>query len=67
MLHQDDRVLFYTSKLSNDGETVQGIRKDKNLRLRSIVPSDSSAVARGMNRITPNENCDQKFTRLVKV
>jgi hypothetical protein len=65
MLQQDGRVLFYISELLSAGKMVLILRKVTNLWIRSIVPSDSSALTCRVNGIIMNENCDQKYTGLV--
>jgi hypothetical protein len=67
MLQQDGRVVFSRSEFLNAGKKVPVLRNVKNLWIRSIDPSDSSALSRRVNSITLHENCDQKYTGLVTV
>jgi len=67
MLQQDGRVLFSRSTLSNAGKMVPVLRKDTNLCIRSIIPSDPSALTCRVNCIILHENCDLKYSGLVAV
>jgi hypothetical protein len=67
MVQQDGRVLLFMSKLLNAGKMVTVLRKVTHLWIRSIVPSDSSALTSRVNCFTLHENCDRKYTGLVTV
>jgi hypothetical protein len=67
MLQQNGRVLLFMSNLLNAGKIAPSLREDTNLWIRSIVPSDSSALTSRVNCFTLHENCDRKYTGLVTV
>jgi hypothetical protein len=55
------------STLLNASKKVAVFRKGTHQWIRSIVPSDPTALTRQVNGITLHENCDQKYTGLVTV
>jgi len=67
MFQPDTRELLYMSELLNAGKKVAVLRNVKNLCIRSIVPSDSSALTSRMNGITPIVHCGRNCAGLVTV
>jgi len=65
MFQQDGRVVFSRSKLLNSGKKVPVLRNVTHLYIRSIVPSDPSALTSRVNGITPIEHCNRNCTGLV--
>ena len=67
MFQPDTRELLYMSTLLNASKKVAVFRKGTHQWIRSIVPSDPTALTSQVNGITLHENCDQKYTGLVTV
>ena len=67
MFQPDPRELIYLSILSNAGNMVPVLRNVTHLCIRSIVPSDSSALTSPVNGINPIEQCGRNCTGLVTV
>jgi hypothetical protein len=67
MVQQDGQVVFSMSALLNAGNMVTVLRNVTHLCIRSIVPSDSSALTSPVNGINPIEQCGRNCTGLVTV